>query len=60
VLARAIASTTRLHLQCERTRPPAERQYGRALALALAWPIGQYVGALSAARGWPAWQTRHV
>jgi GT2 family glycosyltransferase len=59
-LARAVASTMALHLRCERTRPSGERQYGRALGLALAWPIGQYIGALSAARGWPAWRTRNV
>ena len=43
-LARAIASCIVTHLRCERS--------ARALALAFAWPLGQYVGALSAARGW--------
>ena len=55
VLARAIGSSARLHLECERR---AAREgagtagIARALALAVAWPLGQYVGALSAARGW--------
>jgi rhamnosyltransferase len=54
-LARAIAGSMRLHLRCERE---AERSRGgkagaaRALALAVAWPLGQYLGGLSAARGW--------
>jgi len=43
-LARAIASCIVTHLRFERS--------ARALALAFAWPLGQYVGALSAARGW--------
>ena len=55
VLAHAIGSSARLHLDCERQ---ASREGGgraglaRALSLAVAWPLGQYVGALSAARGW--------
>lgn len=44
LLARAVASSLRLHLRCERST--------RALTLAVAWPLGQYLGALSAARGW--------
>jgi hypothetical protein len=54
-LARAIASSIRLHVAWERA---AERSGGvragltRALALAVAWPLGQYLGGLSAARGW--------
>jgi rhamnosyltransferase len=43
-LARAIASSLALHWRLERTT--------RALALAFAWPLGQYLGALSAVRGW--------
>ena len=54
-LARAIVSSIRLHVACERD---AGRSGGvraglaRALALAVAWPLGQYLGGLSAARGW--------
>lgn len=42
LLARAIASSLRLHLRCERSL--------RALTLAVAWPAGQYLGARAAAR----------
>ena len=42
-LARAIASCVVTHARCERS--------ARAMALAFAWPLGQYVGARSAARG---------
>ena len=54
-LAHAIASSTRLHLACERqagTSGGVKAGLGRALALAIAWPLGQYLGGLSAARGW--------
>ncbi len=44
LLARAIASSLALHLRCERR--------WRSAALAVAWPLGQYLGALSAVRGW--------
>ena len=44
LLARAVASSLRLHLRCERST--------RAVTLAVAWPLGQYLGAMSAARGW--------
>jgi glycosyltransferase involved in cell wall biosynthesis len=43
-LLRATTSCVGLHTSLE---PGA-----RALGLAVAWPLGQYVGALSAARGW--------
>lgn len=43
-LARAIAVSLATHLRLERN--------GRAIALAFAWPLGQYLGALSAIRGW--------
>lgn len=51
-LARAIASSLAVHMRyClrDRARP---RIIGRALALAFAWPVGQYLGARSAVRGW--------
>ena len=53
-LARAIARTARLHLRCERAARAAGRRatgVWRALSLAVAWPLGQYLGGLSAARG---------
>jgi rhamnosyltransferase len=43
-LLRALTSCLSLHTRLE---PGA-----RAIALAVAWPLGQYVGGLSAARGW--------
>jgi rhamnosyltransferase len=42
LLARAMASSLRLHWRCERSV--------RAMMLAVAWPLGQYLGARSAAR----------
>ena len=54
-LARAIVSTMRLHVECERQamREGSGRAgMRRALALAVAWPLGQYLGGLAAARGW--------
>ena len=54
-LARAIAGSMRLHLRCERQAGASsggKAGTARALALAVAWPLGQYLGGLSAARGW--------
>jgi rhamnosyltransferase len=42
-LARAIGSCIATHARCERTL--------RAMTLAVAWPLGQYLGARSAVRG---------
>jgi rhamnosyltransferase len=55
LLASAIVSAARLHLACERqaAREGAGRAgLARALALAVAWPLGQYLGGLSAAKRW--------
>ena len=52
LLARAVASSLALHLRCENKEPGGVSASGRAIALAFAWPLGQYLGALSAARGW--------
>ena len=46
---RAVASSLSLHLRCEWARP---RAWGRAIALAIAWPLGQYLGGLAGANGW--------
>ena len=54
-LARAIAGSMQLHLRCEReARGSAGVTTGtaRAVALAVAWPLGQYLGGLSASKGW--------
>jgi rhamnosyltransferase len=54
-LVRSVAGSLRLHASCERraTRTGGRRMpRGRALGLAVAWPLAQYLGSLSAARGW--------
>jgi rhamnosyltransferase len=62
-LARAIASSARLHLQCERTaRAAGQGAAGRwrALGLAVAWPLGQYLGGLAASKGYKPVRWRAV
>lgn len=63
-LARAIASTLPVHLRCLRTAPAdaprGPRETVRALGLAVAWPLGQYLGGLSAARRWREWRLGEV
>ena len=44
LLLRAVSSCVALHGALERN--------ARSLGLAVAWPLGQYIGGLSAARGW--------
>jgi len=56
-LARAIVSSIALHMKEE---PRGASRKRRALALAFAWPIGQYLGGLSAARGWKRFTTARV
>jgi rhamnosyltransferase len=54
-LTRAIVSSMAIHLRCQRAalgRPRTARDLGRALSLAVAWPLGQYLGALAAVKGW--------
>lgn len=49
----SIATSVVLHVRCERSTPrPCRslRTLSRALGLALAWPLGQYLGGLSATR----------
>jgi rhamnosyltransferase len=53
-LARAVAGCLRLHLACERlaVRSGVPRAgFGRAVALAVAWPLGQYLGGRAGLRG---------
>jgi rhamnosyltransferase len=62
-LASAIASTVRLHLRYERAARAAGRGVAgrwRALGLAVAWPLGQYLGGLSASRGYKPVRWRSV
>ncbi len=60
LLARAIASSMAVHVRCQKEEPDGHRSYGRAVTLALAWPLGQYLGALSAARSWKPLRLRRV
>jgi len=61
-LMRAIATSIALHLKCERTASNGTPSSGtgRAVALAVAWPLGQYVGGLSASRRWKPVRSRMV
>lgn len=56
-LARAIASSMALHLKQE---PRSAFRKGRAIALAVAWPAGQYLGGLAASRGWKPFRSAGV
>ena len=60
LLARAIASSLVTHLQCQAKASRAFHGAARAIALAFAWPLGQYLGALSAIRGWKPFRSRMV
>jgi rhamnosyltransferase len=54
-LARAVAWSIGTHLRCQRADPHTGGTLAgryRAISLAFAWPLGQYLGALYAARGW--------
>ena len=58
-LARAIATSLAVHLRCVR----GDGSIFRAIALAFAWPLGQYLGALSALsamRRWKPFRSRKV
>jgi rhamnosyltransferase len=57
-LGRAAGSSLVLHWRCRNDGGPFAP--GRAVALAVAWPLGQYLGALSAVRGWKPFRTRMV
>jgi rhamnosyltransferase len=62
-LARAIVSSARRHLRCERSaRAAGQGAAGRwrALGLAVAWPLGQYLGGLSASKGYKPVRWRAV
>ena len=62
-LARAVAASVGTHVRCLRGVPSNGERFAemrRALALAIAWPLGQYVGGLSAVRGWQPFRSRTV
>jgi glycosyltransferase involved in cell wall biosynthesis len=60
LLARAIASSLAIHLRCQKQERGGVPAGGRAIALAFAWPLGQYLGALSAIKGWKLGRSRMV
>jgi hypothetical protein len=57
-LARAVGSSVVLHLRCQ--WPPSVHASLRGTALAFAWPLGQYLGGLSAIKGWKTPRSRIV
>jgi rhamnosyltransferase len=59
LLGRAIVSSLAAHRRCRSNAVAAERT-GRAIVLAFAWPLGQYLGALTAVRGWKPFRSRLV
>ena len=60
LLVRAIGSSLVLHLRCQTKGTGVFLGGGGALALAFAWPLGQYLGALSAVRGWKAFRSNTI
>ena len=61
-LARAVTTSIALHMRCQRAMGGARAVVDapRAVALALVWPLGQYWGGVSAARGWKVLRSRTV
>jgi rhamnosyltransferase len=51
-LARAVASSLRTHRSVELEERRAMLPSSRAIALAVVWPLGQYLGAVAARRDW--------
>jgi rhamnosyltransferase len=60
LLARAIASSLVVHLRCQAQGSRVLDGSGRAIALAFALPLGQYLGAVSAVRGWKPFRSSMV
>jgi rhamnosyltransferase len=61
-LARSVATTVRHHHGLARSEgvPVGSRAWRRAMALAVAWPAGQFVGGWTAATGRTRWRPRGV
>jgi rhamnosyltransferase len=62
-LLHAVSSSIGLHLKSLSLGPPARRgvrEIWRTLGLAVAWPLGQYLGGLFGFRGWRLRQWRRV
>jgi glycosyltransferase involved in cell wall biosynthesis len=55
-LAHAVGSSLTLHYRLMSEAHEGMREYARAAALAFAWPLGQYVGGLTAAMGRANWR----
>lgn len=59
-LLRAVAASSLLHLRLVRGRRDGRDGISRALSLALVWPLGQFLGGLTGARGRRSRASRHV
>jgi rhamnosyltransferase len=63
-LVGAVGVTLLVHLRCLLRGPAGPRRWpaeaARGLALAVLWPLGQYVGALAADRGWSLARVRGI
>jgi rhamnosyltransferase len=59
-LARAVAGTAALHHRLVSEAGGGLADHGRAATLAVAWPLGQYAGGVTAAHGRIAWRPRGV
>jgi rhamnosyltransferase len=55
-LARAVAGNVALHRRLVTDAGGSLADQGHAAALAVAWPLGQYLGGLTASRGRSAWR----
>ncbi len=60
LLMRAVGSSLAVHRTCRKQAPGEPATSARAVGLAFAWPLGQYVGALSAVRGWAPFRFKQV
>lgn len=61
-LARSVASTVRANRQLAGAAgvPTGSADWRRAVGLGVAWPLGQFLGGWTAARGRPHWRPRGV
>lgn len=61
-LGRSLAVTAMVHHRLVRSHGvrPLSRSWRQAMALAMAWPIGQYLGGWTAARGLTGWRPAGV